>query len=228
MPCPPRAATAPRRAVGESLARPASRLARLLAGELLVSADSAYNQVVLRTPPGAAQFLASLSTGPTSDGVLGTIARLGHTGAGHRPPPAGGDDLARRLLALAQQPRALTPSSTSRDLSRPRPPTKEHLREQGAHVAARLREGRHRVGWRPRHLRSRRQNETGRRCLDAPPPPSASRTKAICPACPAVMAVRGRVWLHRRLQGRPLVHAGPRRPAMRRLHHDGRARRTST
>ena len=36
----------------------AGRLSRL-AGELLVSADASANLVVLRTPPGAAQFLAS-------------------------------------------------------------------------------------------------------------------------------------------------------------------------
>ena len=35
-----------------------SRLARLL-GELLVSADASANLALLRTPPGAAQFLAS-------------------------------------------------------------------------------------------------------------------------------------------------------------------------
>lgn len=54
-----------------------ARLARL-AGEVLVSAESAGNLVVLRTPPGAAHFLASAidratPTGPLR-GVLGTIA----------------------------------------------------------------------------------------------------------------------------------------------------------
>jgi transcriptional regulator of arginine metabolism len=78
------------------------RLSRLLA-ELLVSADASANLVVLRTPPGAAQFLASALDKVEYGDVLGTIAGddtvllIGRA-------PAGGDDLARRLLALAQQP----------------------------------------------------------------------------------------------------------------------------
>ena len=39
------------------------RLARLL-GELLVSADAVGNLAVLRTPPGAAHYLASALTAP--------------------------------------------------------------------------------------------------------------------------------------------------------------------
>jgi transcriptional regulator of arginine metabolism len=75
-----------------------ARLTRL-AGELIVSADHSGNLVVLRTPPGAAQYLASALDKAGLDGVLGTI---------------GGDDtvlvigtdpdgaaLARRLLDLA-------------------------------------------------------------------------------------------------------------------------------
>ncbi|NHA67775.1 arginine repressor [Phycicoccus flavus] len=42
--------------------------------ELLVSADLSANLVVLRTPPGAANFLASAIDHTTVDGVLGTIA----------------------------------------------------------------------------------------------------------------------------------------------------------
>jgi transcriptional regulator of arginine metabolism len=78
------------------------RLGRLLA-ELLVSADASANLVVLRTPPGAAQFLASALDKAEYADVLGTIAGddtvllIGRDAAG-------GDDLARRLLALAQQP----------------------------------------------------------------------------------------------------------------------------
>jgi transcriptional regulator of arginine metabolism len=75
-----------------------ARLARL-AGELLVSADSSGNLVVLRTPPGAAQLLASAVDKADLDGVLGTIAGddtvlvIGRSTDG----PA----LARRLLDLA-------------------------------------------------------------------------------------------------------------------------------
>ena len=49
------------------------RLGRLLA-ELLVSADASANLVVLRTPPGAAQFLASAMDKAEYADVLGTIA----------------------------------------------------------------------------------------------------------------------------------------------------------
>ena len=49
------------------------RLARL-AAECLVSADSSDNLVVLRTPPGAAQFLASAIDRAGLPEILGTIA----------------------------------------------------------------------------------------------------------------------------------------------------------
>jgi transcriptional regulator of arginine metabolism len=49
------------------------RLARLCA-ELLVSAEASANLVVTRTPPGAAQFLASAIDRAQLGGVLGTIA----------------------------------------------------------------------------------------------------------------------------------------------------------
>ena len=49
------------------------RLARL-AHELLVSADASANLVVLRTPPGAAQFLASAIDRASLADVVGTIA----------------------------------------------------------------------------------------------------------------------------------------------------------
>jgi transcriptional regulator of arginine metabolism len=51
----------------------ASRLARLC-GELLVTAEASGSLVVLRTPPGAAQFLASAIDHSVLPGVLGTIA----------------------------------------------------------------------------------------------------------------------------------------------------------
>jgi transcriptional regulator of arginine metabolism len=78
------------------------RLQRLLA-ELLVSADASANLVVLRTPPGAAQFLASALDKSELGGVLGTIAGDDTVLVIGREA-AGGDELARRLLALAQQP----------------------------------------------------------------------------------------------------------------------------
>jgi transcriptional regulator of arginine metabolism len=50
-----------------------TRLTRLL-GELLVSADFSANLTVLRTPPGAAQFLASAIDRAALHEVVGTIA----------------------------------------------------------------------------------------------------------------------------------------------------------
>ncbi|WP_028636698.1 arginine repressor [Nocardioides sp. URHA0032] len=77
----------------------ANRLARLC-GELLVSADASANLVVLRTPPGAAQFLASAFDKAEFPEVLGTIAGDDTVLVIGREPK-GGDDLARRFLALA-------------------------------------------------------------------------------------------------------------------------------
>jgi transcriptional regulator of arginine metabolism len=76
------------------------RLARLCA-ELLVSADASGNLVVLRTPPGAAQFLASAFDKADLPGVLGTIAGDDTVLVIGRDP-AGGEELARRFLALAE------------------------------------------------------------------------------------------------------------------------------
>jgi len=65
---------------GDRTVRPAAvgeeRVTRLQARchELLVSADRSANLVVLRTPPGAASFLASALDHARLDGVLGTIA----------------------------------------------------------------------------------------------------------------------------------------------------------
>ncbi|GAA1881507.1 arginine repressor [Pseudonocardia ailaonensis] len=50
-----------------------TRLARLL-GELLVSADASGNLAVLRTPPGAAHYLASALDRAALHSVVGTIA----------------------------------------------------------------------------------------------------------------------------------------------------------
>lgn len=76
-----------------------SRLARLL-GELLVSADASANLALLRTPPGAAQFLASAFDKAESDDVLGTVAGDDTVLVISRRPD-GGHALAARFLALA-------------------------------------------------------------------------------------------------------------------------------
>jgi len=77
------------------------RLARLCA-ELLVSADSSANLVVLRTPPGAAQFLASAFDKAEFPDILGTIAGDDTVLVIGRDPE-GGDELAKRFLSLADQ-----------------------------------------------------------------------------------------------------------------------------
>jgi transcriptional regulator of arginine metabolism len=83
----------------------ASRLARLCE-ELLVTAESSANLVVLRTPPGAAQFLASAIDQSVMPSVLGTIAGDDTVLVVTRDP-AGGEEVASRFLALAAgtQPR---------------------------------------------------------------------------------------------------------------------------
>ncbi|MBO1753221.1 arginine repressor [Actinotalea sp. BY-33] len=77
----------------------AARLARLCA-ELLVTAEPSGNLVVLRTPPGAAQFLASAIDHSVLPGVLGTIAG-DDTVLVIARDDHGGDAVARRFLDLA-------------------------------------------------------------------------------------------------------------------------------
>jgi transcriptional regulator of arginine metabolism len=91
----------PRPAV-ESVAAEA-RLARL-SGELLTSAEASANIVVLRTPPGAAQFFASAIDHAELAAVLGTIAGDDTVMVIARDPQ-GGDALAERLLRLAEHHR---------------------------------------------------------------------------------------------------------------------------
>ena len=75
------------------------RLARLC-NELLSSAEASANLVVLRTPPGAAGFLASAIDKAELSVVLGTIAGDDTVLVISREP-LGGDALAQRFLALA-------------------------------------------------------------------------------------------------------------------------------
>ena len=78
-----------------------ARLARLCA-ELLVAADASANLVVLRTPPGAANFLASALDKAELSAVLGTIAGDDTVLVISRDP-VGGEALAQRLLDLANK-----------------------------------------------------------------------------------------------------------------------------
>jgi transcriptional regulator of arginine metabolism len=76
-----------------------ARLAKLCA-ELLVSAEHSANLVVLRTPPGAAQYLASAFDKADLHEVLGTIAGDDTVLVIGREP-TGGEALARRFLSMA-------------------------------------------------------------------------------------------------------------------------------
>ena len=77
------------------------RLGKLLA-ELLVSADHSGNMAVLRTPPGAANFLASALDRANLDDVVGTIAGDDTIFVMARDP-VGGADLADRFATLARR-----------------------------------------------------------------------------------------------------------------------------
>jgi transcriptional regulator of arginine metabolism len=78
-----------------------TRLSRT-AAELLISAEASANMVVLRTPAGAAQFLASVLDHAAWPSILGTIAGDDTVLVISRDP-AGGDALAHQLLALAER-----------------------------------------------------------------------------------------------------------------------------
>ena len=75
------------------------RLQRLCT-ELLVSAEASANLVVLRTPPGAAQFLASAIDKAELGLVLGTIAGDDTVLVISREP-TGGEAVVQRFLDLA-------------------------------------------------------------------------------------------------------------------------------
>ena len=76
-----------------------TRLARICR-ELLVAAESSANLVVLRTPPGAAQYLASAVDHTGQPDLLGTIAGDDTVLLICRDP-LGGDAVAKRLMSLA-------------------------------------------------------------------------------------------------------------------------------
>jgi transcriptional regulator of arginine metabolism len=80
-----------------------ARLARYL-GELMTSAEASANLVVLRTPAGAAQFLASVIDHAALPSVLGTVAG-DDTVLLIARDPAGGDTLAADFLRRATRRR---------------------------------------------------------------------------------------------------------------------------
>jgi transcriptional regulator of arginine metabolism len=84
-----------------SLAAATTGLARV-AADLLLSAEASGNLVVVRTPPGAAQLMASMIDRTALPAVLGTVAGDDTVLVVARNP-AGGDDLASTLLRLAER-----------------------------------------------------------------------------------------------------------------------------
>jgi transcriptional regulator of arginine metabolism len=88
-----------------------ARLIRLLA-DLLVNAEGSANLAVLRTPPGAAQFLASAMDKVGLPDVLGTIAGDDTVLVISREPD-GGPAVADRLRALAERTPAVYPELKS-------------------------------------------------------------------------------------------------------------------
>ena len=80
---------------------PSGRLARI-AAEFLLSAEASANLVVLRTPAGAAQFLASSVDHAAWSSILGTVAGDDTVLVIAREPD-GGSDVARALLRLAER-----------------------------------------------------------------------------------------------------------------------------
>jgi transcriptional regulator of arginine metabolism len=93
------------------------RLARV-AAETLVSAAASANLVVLRTPPGAAQYLASAIDHTQLPSVLGSVAGDDTVLVVARESD-GGDRLAQTLLAMAESHR---PTSERTDRSTRRIP----------------------------------------------------------------------------------------------------------
>ncbi len=101
-PAPP-AGSGPERAIGAGETARSARLARYL-GELMTSAEASANLVVLRTPAGAAQFLASVIDHAALPSILGTVAG-DDTVLIIARDPAGGDALAADFLRQAERRR---------------------------------------------------------------------------------------------------------------------------
>src|SRR5699024_1637992 len=133
-----------------------ARLPRLAEG-LLVSAEASANLVVVRTPPGGAQYLASALDRSVMPDVIGTIAGDDTVLLVARDPD-GGERLAARLLEIADGRRDPVTGSPTRPalMTRVRPccahprPTNDPTRSTSD------RTHRPRLLRRPRHLRGHR------------------------------------------------------------------------
>ena len=98
------------------------RLARLCA-EILVSAEASANLVVLRTPPGAAQYFASAVDRVGWESILGTIAG-DDTILLITRSPSGGKDIAQQFLIMSRTGKPPDDATTSH----PNPTKKGELR----------------------------------------------------------------------------------------------------
>jgi len=98
-----------------------ARLARLC-GEVLVSAEASANLVVVRTPPGAAQYFASAIDRVSWEAVLGTIAG-DDTILLITRSPAGGSALAEQLLTMSRGERPGKDADAARTPAAPHDPT---------------------------------------------------------------------------------------------------------
>ena len=99
----PAGSAGPASRTGAAVVPGGPRLARVTS-ELLISAEASANMVVLRTPAGAAQFLASVMDHAAWPSILGTVAG-DDTVLVITRDPAGGAGLAAQLLALAERRR---------------------------------------------------------------------------------------------------------------------------
>lgn len=91
----------PEDSTGELPSKDHSRLARAL-GDLMASVEHSGNIVVLRTPPGAASYLASALDRGDLDSVIGTVAG-DDTVLVITRDPNGGSQVAEQLKELAGQ-----------------------------------------------------------------------------------------------------------------------------
>jgi transcriptional regulator of arginine metabolism len=91
----------PRELLGNVPPNAITALAKV-ASDLLLSAEASGNLVVLRTPPGAAQLMASMIDRTGLPAVLGTVAGDDTVLVVARDPE-GGNELAAALLRLAER-----------------------------------------------------------------------------------------------------------------------------
>jgi transcriptional regulator of arginine metabolism len=89
-------------AVLSGLTRGAVAALGKVAADLLLSAEASGNLVVLKTPPGAAQLMASMIDRSGLTAVLGTVAGDDTVLVVARDP-SGGDELAATFLRLAER-----------------------------------------------------------------------------------------------------------------------------